>query len=151
MSIIFSTFTLIFGSLILTTSLSLENLRVNYQNAVMDKQVCKNMINELGKNHDNSVQLAYYGGFQTIWANHVFNPFEKLGTFNRGKKNIEKAVKLSPNNIEIIFIRYSIQKNCPGFLGYRSNLKEDYNFLNKNLSTIISPDLKKMVESIIKK
>lgn len=108
------------------------------------------MIDELGKKHDNLIQLAYYGGFQTIWANHVFNPIEKLSTFNKGRKNIDQAAKLAPENIEIIFIRYSIQKNCPWFLGYRSNLKEDRDFLINNASTITSFELKKMVESIIK-
>lgn len=150
MSFIPSFFTVVLSSLLFSASLSVENVRVNYINAVNDKVVCKLMINELGKNHNNVVQLAYYGAFQTIWANHVFNPIDKLSTFKRGRKNIDKAAKLSPNNIEIIFIRYSIQKNSPGFLGYRSNLKEDQNFLKRNVSNITSVDLKKMVESIIK-
>ena len=150
MNIIASLITLVFSSLILSSPISMENVRKNYQNAVKDKESCKMMITELGKQNNNNVQLAYYGAFQAIWANHVFNPIEKLSTFNRGKKNIDNAAKLSSDNIEIIFIRYSIQKNCPRFLGYRSNLKEDRNFLIKNVSTIASMDLKKIVENIIK-
>ncbi len=150
MNIIASLITLVFSSLILSSPISMENVRKNYQNAVKDKESCKMMIRELGKQNNNNVQLAYYGAFQAIWANHVFNPIEKLSTFIRGKKNIDNAAKLSSDNIEIIFIRYSIQKNCPRFLGYRSNLKEDRNFLIKNVSTIASMDLKKMVENIIK-
>ena len=150
MNIIASLITLVFSSLILSSPVIMENVRKNFQNAVNDKESCKNMITELGKLNDNNVQLAYYGAFQAIWANHVFNPIEKLSTFNKGKKNIDNAAKLSPDYIEIIFVRYSIQKNCPRFLGYRSNLKEDRNFLIKNVSTVVSLDLKKMVENIIK-
>jgi tRNA A37 methylthiotransferase MiaB len=34
-------------------------------------------------------------------------------------------VNALPNNIEIRFLRYSIQSNTPAFLGYSKNLKED--------------------------
>ena len=96
------------------------------------------------------MHLAYLGAFQTIWANHVFNPFSKLKTFNKGKRNIDKAIKLSPNNVEIIFIRYSIQKNSPAFLSYKSNLKEDQKILKQNFSNINSIDLKRMIENVLK-
>lgn len=48
--------------------------------------------------------MAYLGGLQTIWANHVFSPISKLNTFKEGKKNIEQAIKKEPENVELRFI-----------------------------------------------
>ena len=144
-------FALLLGVTFTSNALSLEVLRTNYQLAVKDKNICSAMIQQLENNPESDVHLAYLGAFQTIWANHTFNPINKLSTFNKGKKNIDKAAKLSPNDIEIIFIRHSVQKNCPGFLGYNDNRKEDEVFLSKNRNSITSATLKNMVEKLLKR
>jgi type III secretion system FlhB-like substrate exporter len=56
----------------------------------------------------------------------------------------------SPENVEVIFIRYSVQKNCPRFLGYSDNMVEDKIFLQANKNSIPSPTLKSMVENLLK-
>ena len=119
-------------SFLLFFQLTLDQVRNNYTKAVNDKQVCELMIKELENSSNNDVSLAYLGAFQTIWANHVINPLSKYNTFVKGKKNIEKAVKSSPNNIEIRFLRYSVQKNAPSFLGYNDNITEDLNYIKKH-------------------
>ena len=143
-------FALLLGNLSNSNALSLEVVRSNYQLALKDKDICLSMIEQLENNPESNVHLAYLGAFQTIWANHIFNPISKLNAFNKGKKNIDKAVNLSPNDVEIIFIRHSVQKNCPGFLGYNDNLKEDEKFLAKNRNSIASATLAKMVEILLK-
>ena len=131
------------------SKITLEDIRNNYQLAVDDEEICRAMIQRLGDDPDDEIQLAYWGGFQTIWANHVANPIAKLNSFNKGKSNIDKAAKLAPDNLEVIFIRYSVQKNSPGFLGYKHHLKEDRIFLTENIRKITSPTLKKMVENVL--
>jgi Tfp pilus assembly protein PilF len=109
----------------LTTFASAQNLdliRKNYQKAVEDKKVCKEMI------------------FQ----------FEKLNSFNKAKKNIEKALQQEPDHLETIFIRYSVQKKSPAFLGYKNNLKDDKNLLSRNIDNISNPFLKDMIIQILK-
>lgn len=131
--------------------LDLEYLRKNYGTALLDEELCKSLIEELSADEKSSVHLAYLGAFQTIWANHAINPFSKLKTFNQGKKNIEKAVKSDPANIEIRFLRLSVQENCPVFLLYQRSIKEDRIYLFKNLHNITSPTLRKMAERLLNK
>ena len=133
-----------------TNSMSLEEIRNNYGKAVANKSICKSMINELNTNNINAVQQAYLGAYQSVWANHAINPIEKLSTFNKGKNNIEKAVKKNANNIEIRFLRFSIQKKSPGFLRYKNHMVQDEKFLIQHQSSITSPALKKMVTDILK-
>ena len=149
---------MIFLSMVLATSfhggdtsnaLHLDVIRQHYLMAVTDKSICYSMVLELEKHGESDVHLAYLGAFQAIWAQHTFNPFEKLSSFHKGIKNIEKAVTHSPNNIEVIFIRYSVQKNCPRFLVYSDHLHEDEIFLQANRKNITSPTLKSMVENLL--
>ncbi|MBB5440428.1 hypothetical protein HDC92_004129 [Pedobacter sp. AK017] len=108
------------------------------------------MIAELEKTKNNSAtHLAYLGGLQTIWTNHVFSPISKLNTFKEGKKNIEQAIKNEPNNAELRFIRLSVQKNAPSFLGYKSSIDEDTEFIKKNKNQISSDILHKNIETLL--
>ncbi len=131
-------------------AINLGTVRANYQKVISDKTLCKSMITELEKTRNNSVtHLAYLGSMQTIWANHIVNPISKLNTFNAGKKNIEHAIKNAPNNVELRFIRLSVQKNAPSFLGYDSNIKEDTEFIRKYRHQITLDVLQKNIDNLL--
>lgn len=129
----------------------LNDVRDNYNKLSYNKMLCEKMIFELEKTKNNSATyLAYLGGAQTVWANHVVNPISKLNTFNKGKKNIESAIAKEPENVELRFIRLSIQKNAPSFLGYKSNVKEDTELIKKKYQQVNSTILKKNIEALLK-
>jgi len=130
-------------------SIDLEILRANYQKAISDKKLCQTMIENLNSEKENSVKLAYLGAFQTIWAKHTISPISKFNTFKKGKKNIEEAVKLDPDNLEIRIIRLSVQSNCPSFLGYRNSIEEDKRMIQSQNKNIVSVHLKKMISGLI--
>lgn len=129
----------------------LDVVRANYSKLVSDKGLCKKMIAEFAEAKNNSAtHLAYLGGLQTIWANHLFSPISKFHTFKEGKKNIEQAIKKEPDNVELRFIRLSVQKNAPSFLRYKSNINEDTEFINENRHQIGSEILQKNIETLLK-
>lgn len=130
-------------------NLDLEVVRQNYRTAVSNKMLCHSMIESLKTNDDKNVCLAYLGAYQTVWANHVLSPITKLSTFNEGKKNIELAIKKDPANLELRFIRLSVQKNAPSFLGYNKQKSEDEIFLRKNKKKIQSSVLLNMVNNLL--
>jgi hypothetical protein len=127
----------------------MEYLRSHYDKTVSDKQLCRSLIDQLSKHTGNNVHLAYLGAFQAIWANHTYNPVSKLSSFNKGKNNIEKAVKADPVNVEIRILRLSVQRQCPGFLGYNSNIKDDTVFLNEHINSVTSPALRKTAATLL--
>lgn len=126
----------------------LEQIRINYEQAPANKDICHAMIEKLTTKTQSAVHLAYLGAFKAIWAKHTFNPINKLGTFKKGKAFIEQAVKVDPENVEIRFVRLSVQKNCPSFLGYSSQIERDQQFINANKTKISSAQLKKMLAQI---
>jgi len=129
----------------------LDDVRKNYDKMASNEELCKSAIANLkGTKNNSSTHLGYLGGLQTIWANHVFSTMSKLNTFKEGKKNIEEAIKKEPDNVELRFIRLSVQKNAPSFLGYKSNITEDIQFIKNNRSQIKSPVLNRHIESLLK-
>ncbi len=129
--------------------LDLVNVRMNYEKAVRDEKICRSMLDELEHISNSVIHQAYLGAYQAIWANHVMNPFSKINTFNAGKKNIEQAIKVDPNNIELRYLRLSIQKNCPAFLAYNKDIEADTLFLKKHSDSVLDETLKQMCKKII--
>ncbi len=128
--------------------MELEKIRINYEKAASDKKICQAMISKLSTNTD-ALHVAYLGAFQAIWAKHIINPISKISTFKKGKKNIEAAVKSKPDDLEIRFVRLSVQLNCPSFLGYSSNINEDKKIVQSNIQNIQSVVLKRMILALI--
>lgn len=127
----------------------LNYIRANYNKAVSDKILCAQIIQDLKLKKDEPVYMGYLGGFQAIWANHVFSPVTKLKVFNQGKEHIENAIKQDPENIELRFIRLSVQKNAPSFLGYSSMIDQDIDFLKTHRKEIRSNVVIKNVETLL--
>ena len=55
---------------------------------------------------------------------------------------------MAPNNLEIRFIRLSVQRNAPRFLGYYDNLKTDEEFIKQHQSNISSASLLRMINKL---
>lgn len=89
-----------------------------------------------------AVFVCYKGVAEMMGAKYTFNPLNKLSKFRKGKALIEEAVKMAPDDLEIRFLRFSIQTNLPGFLGYDEHIVGDRMMLMKNASTISDNDLK---------
>jgi hypothetical protein len=86
-------------------------------------------------NHENNITLVGYKAISEIMlCKHVLNPFTKLNHFNKGKALLEESIHLAPDNVELRFLRYSVQKNAPLLLQYRNNLKEDKAVIDQWLS-----------------
>ncbi|NOQ74819.1 MAG: hypothetical protein GQ574_22585 [Crocinitomix sp.] len=119
----------------LATLTDVTVLRQLFAVANVDEASNKKLV-EITKSADlitDSVDYAYNAAGLMSMANHVFWPGTKLSYFNQGKVKLEKAVNFALKNVEIRFIRYSIQKNAPIILGYFDKMQEDKRFILKNI------------------
>jgi hypothetical protein len=97
--------------------------RAKLDSALRFEKAADKYIQELEKTITNETQ-AYYGVFCIMKSNHASFPFTKLKYFYRGKKYLEKAINLYPNNIEFIYYRYEIQIKIPAGLGYDNKIED---------------------------
>ncbi|MDT3404236.1 hypothetical protein [Mucilaginibacter terrae] len=77
---------------------------------------------------------CYLGVVQALKAKHAWNPYFKVKYLNDAEKTLKTAVAGQPDNIEIRFMRFSIEHNVPGFLGYTKHLVADREEMIKQLN-----------------
>ena len=73
----------------------------------------------------NPLIVGYIGTLEALKAKHSWNPYNKIRYVAMSQKTMKKAVEQDPNNLEIRFMRFSIQHYTPSFLGFSKDLEED--------------------------
>jgi hypothetical protein len=129
----------------------LENIRMMFHKAESSQIVCLELIEQLQPyNEDNNVLFMGYKACATmLMAKHVFNPFSKLSHFKRGREMLEKAIQFDHNNIELRFLRYTIQTNVPSFLNYSQSKDLDRLFLVNSLNKLNDQKLKRIIAAYL--
>ncbi len=77
--------------------------------------------------------IAYVGALEALKAKNSWNPYTKIKYLNLSGKTVQQAVIASPGDMEIRFIRFSIQANLPHFLGLNKDLAADKNQILQQL------------------
>ena len=94
--------------------------------------------------------LGYKGAVELGMARHDPNPFKKMSFFSDGKGNLEKSISNDPENIELRFLRLTIQTHLPTFLGYSDSKEGDKKFVLANLEKAPSEEFRTRVRGFIK-
>lgn len=101
---------------------------------------------------ENPLYYAYNAAAEMTMANHVFWPGTKYNYFEKGKTRLEKAVYFDFSNVEIRFIRYSVQYGAPAIVNYNQNLEEDKAYILTHINeTDWSDAYKKEIKAFLNK
>jgi len=136
---------------ILSIKPEIADVRINYKEAVFSKSkafLLSNDLKGITKNDDQRL-VAYKGATTALTAKYQKGAKLKGETFKKGIELIEYAVAQSSSDIEIRFVRLSIQQNSPKFLKYNSDIEVDKNFILKNFNQIKSTELKEYIKAYI--
>jgi hypothetical protein len=85
------------------------------------------------------ILMAYLGAAEALKAKNAFFPFTKLDYIQQAQATFEQAVKLAPEDIEIRFLRLTIEANTPNFLGFSANLDADKDLIIKHIRSSETP------------
>jgi hypothetical protein len=129
----------------------LSDIRENIEGVFKTEEVCLRLHQEFeSADISQSILLqGYKGGVLMGMARHHINPFKKMSFFNDGKKLIESAISIEPENLELRFLRLTIQTNLPEFLGYSESKKKDKAFVLVGLEKEDNEMLKKRMRNFI--
>lgn len=72
-----------------------------------------------------AVITAYLATLSACKAKLSWNPYMKIKHLNNAEATYKTAVTADPHNIEIRFLRFSVEHNVPGFLGFNKDLITD--------------------------
>ena len=128
----------------------LSILREAYVSSQSDMKSCKEL-DDLTKNCSPKlapVEFSYNIISHLMQCNFIFNPFVKYTRFTESTQQLDSMIYLNPQYTEIRFLRYLVQLNCPRFLGYRTNLENDYKFIMSSIKSV-DENLKNFILPII--
>lgn len=140
-----------FKANLFASGIQLNEIRLQLQQSVSDENSCKKLISELNiYNEFNNTTFATYKACATmIMAIYTINPFNKLLYFKEGKTLLEKCIAKQSFNIEIRYLRFTVQTSAPSFLGYNKSINEDKDFLLRNINALNDLQLKQMIVSFL--
>ena len=136
----------------LFASNDIESVREMYYHSIEDNKVANKFLNyfDTVDVKNNATLMGYNAVANFVQSKHSWNPYTKLEHFNAGKEQLEYAIIQEGENIELRFLRLSIQENLPSFLGYNSQIKADRSFLVDHLDQILDEDLKSKISTYLK-
>ena len=128
----------------------LSSLRNLYPEASKE-EVKANKLLVIAENNSsfNSVFSGYRGVAKIILAKYAFNPYKKWNLFNEGKAILESAILLDANNLELRYLRLTIQINSPNLLGYKNAINLDKEYLTNNINSVNDEELKNIIKNYL--
>jgi len=134
-------------------SQNLSETRAQYPLAQESEELTSQLNDKLAQitSGADPVMMAYKGAVKSLMADFAKKVKEKKEYFKEGVELIESALKTEPNNIEIRYLRLTVQEHAPRFLKYHDNISEDKKIILKNYPSIFSKELKALIQEFILK
>lgn len=104
----------------------MASIRELYTLAIYSKEATTQLLDELENTTlEEPLKYAYKGATYALLAQFQGNPYSKLESVKTGSSLLDDAVIAAPNNMEVRYLRYSIESNIPSFLPYRKHIAQD--------------------------
>ena len=105
--------------------MSLSEIRTLYKMSYNNSDKADLLVQHTEKQVSDGVYLAYHATGLAFQAKNGWNPATKLSKAKAAYSELNKAVNLLPNNLEVRFLRFSFESAAPDFLGYNNHLNAD--------------------------
>ena len=136
-------FLLLFSSISFAQTPGIETLRKEYYKVKTDSATCAALYQKISTSTPtDNLLIAYKGAITAAMADHSANKAEKLKLFNTGKKMLEQVIKTDSSNLELRFLRFTIQTSCPKALGYNKQIATDKKFILSHFDTFKNSEFK---------
>jgi hypothetical protein len=101
-------------------------LRHQVMRAINSSKTTDSLYNVLAAMPNKSPLITgYTGTLQALKAKHHWNPYYKIKYVKDAQKTFAKAIAADPHNMEIRFLRFSVDYKLPKLLGYNKNMTAD--------------------------
>ena len=133
----FSVFSLVLGVSAFGSTPNLHIIRAEFHQAALDSDKIESFHRYMASlDIQEPVLMAYRAASEALMAQVTWNPMEKYQLVKKFEALIHEAVSNDPENLEIRFLRFSVEYSIPRFLGVSKNLIEDKRMIVGNLERI---------------
>ncbi|UIR56684.1 hypothetical protein LZQ00_02445 [Sphingobacterium sp. SRCM116780] len=143
-------FFLMISSQVTAQELNLLKIRKEYSLAVKDEEICENNLNLLRAQAKTSTEKGYLAVYEMVHGKHSVNPFRKMSQFKKGKNLLQSLIKQDPSNVELRFIRWSVQAHAPSILDYHDDISHDKQFMIAHLHELQNTEVIDIIYKYIK-
>lgn len=143
-------FFILSSSFLYSQTVTIESLRKEYYKLNTDSAACAKLYFKISKtNTTDNLISGYKGAITAAMANHVKSKQEKIQLFNSGKKMLEQSIAADTGNVELRFLRFTIQSNCPKALGYHRQLEPDKKYIVTHFSSVKNTSVRAKMEDYL--
>lgn len=129
-------------------SQNLEQIRSEYPSAESSEQITQRLDEDLTNvPSEKTILMAYKGAIKTLQAKFAKKVRDKKEFFKEGVALIENAIQTDSENIELRYIRLTVQENAPRIVGYRDSIEEDKEFIINNFERSPSESVKATIRN----
>ena len=129
---------------------SIHKLRHEFYLSTLDYQNAFPLIDKLNKISDpNALELAYRAATQAILAKPGWNVFKKLGYLRRSRQSFLKAIEMDMKDVEIRFLRLSVEHHIPRYLGFSRHIAHDKQVIMENIERFKQKELPQEISDYI--
>jgi len=108
------------------TPKEIATLKANMVEAIENSKLTDSLFKSLDKLQNKTALITgYTGTLEALKAKHSWNPYNKIKYVSRSLKTMQKAIDMDKENMEIRFMRFSIEFYTPSFLGFSKDLAAD--------------------------
>lgn len=111
-------------SLAFTGTSDVSNYRKLYLESVEKPASAESLLNSTQSSTD-AIGKAYCGAAWALKAKHSSNPIKKLEHLKTGLAKLNDAVVSDAINVEIRFLRFSVEENIPSMVSFTSHIEDD--------------------------
>ncbi len=148
MRIIIFCFIAIFGvQHVNAQEVDMDEIRLAFYEATLDSKKSIPLIDRINEiENPSAVLIAYKAATEAVMIKTKWSPFAKFSLLKRSRSTFNKAVDKNDKDLEIRFLRFSVQHHIPEFLGYSKNLDEDKSFIveqiqNYKRESVVNDDM----------
>lgn len=94
--------------------------------------------------------IAYDAATKAVMTRTTWNWFRKLEYLNESRALFIEAVKKDPNNVEIRFLRFTVEDRIPSYLGYSDHMEDDKDIILKYLENYDSKSINPEISNFLK-
>ncbi len=130
----------------ISQTMNTDILRQEYINVKTDSASCARLYTKITKeNSSNNIIICYKGAITASMADYSKNKTEKLKLFSEGKKLVEQCIAKDTSNVELRFLRFTVQTSCPKILGYNKQIEKDKKYILSVYKSITISRLRTMI------
>ncbi|MFN0200879.1 MAG: hypothetical protein ACKVTZ_05135 [Bacteroidia bacterium] len=117
-----------------------KEIRTLYQQAVTNSEAAEKLWT-LVENADNHTILLGYRAAAYFFKAKNASMLKAYTYFQAGKKDMERAILLAPDSVELRYLRFTLQWGTPSLLGYKTEMKIDKQFILNAYPALEDADL----------